>query len=81
MIGLTPLYGNWSKGTRRKGLTLKAQGVLQIGRSGGLDLASSLEAKFGARSGQVHQLRGKTWGVLSPQDAKVGKMSQFWGHI
>ena len=37
-----------------------------------MDLTSSLEAKFGARSGQVHQIRGKTWEVLLPQDAKVG---------
>ena len=48
---------------------------------GGLDLTSSLEAKFGARSGRVHQIRGKTWEVLSPQDPKVGKKSKFWGHI
>ena len=48
---------------------------------GGLDLTSSLEAKFRARSSQVHQIRGKIWEVLSPQDAKVGKKSQFWGHI
>ena len=46
-----------------------------------LDLTSSLEAKFGARSGQVHKIRGKFWEVLSPKDAKVGKKSQFWGHI
>ena len=52
-------------------------GYFQIRRSGGLDLTSSLEAKFGVRSGQVHQIRGKTWEVLSPQDAKVGKKSQF----
>ena len=60
------------------------RGVLpnkEVGGGGGLDLTSSLEAKFGARSGQVHQLRGKIWKVLSPQDAKVGKKSQFWGHI
>ena len=50
------------------------------GGGGGLDLTSSLEAKFGARSDQVHQIRGKTWEVLLPQDAKVGKKSQFWGH-
>ena len=60
-------------------------GYFQIRRSGGggggLDLTSSLEEKFGARSGQVHEIRGKTWKVLSPQDAKVGKKSQFWGHI
>ena len=34
---------------------------------GGLDLISSLEAKFGTRSGQVQQIRGKTWEVLLPQ--------------
>ena len=48
------------------------------GGGGGLDLTSSLEAKFGARSGQVQKIRGKIWEVLSPQDAKVGKKSQFW---
>ena len=48
---------------------------------GGLDLASSLEAKFGARFSQVHQIRGKIWGVLLLQDAKIGKESQFWGHL
>ena len=48
---------------------------------GGLDLTSSLEAKFGTRSGQVHQIRGKTWEVLLLQDAKVGRKSQFWGQI
>ena len=61
-----------------------SQGVLpnkEVGGGGGLDLTSSLEAKFGARSGQVHQIRGKIWEVLSPQDAKVGTKSQFWGHI
>ena len=58
-------------------------GVLpEIRRGGGLDLTSSLKAKFGARSGQVHQIRGKFWEVqLSPQDAKVGKKSQFCSHI
>ena len=47
----------------------------------GLDLTSSLEAKFGARLSQVHQIRGKIWEVLSPQDTKFGKESQFWGHL
>ena len=47
------------------------------GGSGGLDLTSSLEAKFGARSGQVHELRGKPWEVLLPQHAKVGKNPNF----
>ena len=48
---------------------------------GGLDLTSSLEPNSGARSCQVHQIRGKTSEVLSPQDAEVGKKSPFWGHI
>ena len=56
-------------------------GTSKQGGQGGLDLISSLEAKFGARSGQVHEIRGKTLEVLSPQDAKVGKKSQIWGHI
>ena len=46
-----------------------------------MDLKSNLEAKFGARSSQVHQIRGKAWEVLLPQDAKVGKESQFWEHL
>ena len=37
-------------------------GYFQIRRSGGLDLTSSLEAKFGARSGQVHQTKRKNLG-------------------
>ena len=51
------------------------------GGEGGLDLTSSLEAKFGARFSQVHQIRGKIWEVLLPQDVKVGEESQFWGHL
>ena len=55
-------------------------GYFQIRGSGGggLDLTSSLEPKFGARSGQVHKIRGKIWEVLSPNDAKVGKSLDFW---
>ena len=55
------------------------RGYFHIRKSAGgvLDLTSSLEAKFGARSSQVHQLRGKTWEVLLPQDAKVGKNPNF----
>ena len=30
---------------------------------------------------QVHQIRGKIWGVLLLQDAKIGKESPFWGHL
>ena len=42
-----------------------AQGGTPIlGGRGALDLTSTLEAKFGARSSQVHQIRGKTWEVL-----------------
>ena len=54
-------------------------GYFQIRRSGGggLDLTSSSEAKFGARSGQVHQIRRKTWEVLSRQDAKVRESPNF----
>ena len=51
------------------------------GGGGGLNLASSLEAKFGARFSQIHQIRGKIWGVLLLQDAKIGKESQFWRHL
>ena len=51
------------------------------GGRGGLDLASSLEAKFGARFSQVRQIRGKISGVLLLQDAKIGKETQFWGHL
>ena len=42
-----------------------------------MDLTSNLEAKFGARSGQVHQIRRKIWEVLLPQDTKVGKGPNF----
>ena len=65
-------------------LTRSPGGYFHIRRSGGgggLDLASSLEAEFGARFTEVHQIRGKIWGVLLLQDAKIGKESQFWGHL
>ena len=45
-------------------------GYFHIRRSGGLDLPSSLEAKFGARFSQVHQIKGKIWEVLLLQNAK-----------
>ena len=51
------------------------------GGAGGLDLTSSSEAKFGARSSQGHQIRGKLGKFCLPQDTKVGEESQFWGHI
>ena len=44
------------------------------GGAEGWDLTSSLEAKFGARSGQVHQIRGKTWEVLLLQAQKLGEI-------
>ena len=47
----------------------------------GLDLTSSFEANFGARSSQVHQIGGKTWEVLSPQDTEIGKKSPHSGVI
>ena len=55
-------------------------GSIFVGR-GCLDLALGLEAKFGARSSQVHQIKGKTWEVLLQEDTKVGRESQFWGRI
>ena len=58
-------------------VSVHPRGYFQIRRSGGLDLTSSLEPKFGARSGQDHQIRGKIWEVLSPQDAKLGKSPNF----
>ena len=45
-------------------------GYFHIRRSGDLVLASSLEAKFGARSSQDHQIREKPWEVLVLQEAK-----------
>ena len=48
------------------------------GGGGGLDLTSSLEAKFGAMSSQVHQIRRRSLEVLLPQKAKGRKKSQFW---
>ena len=57
-------------------------GYFQIRRSGGgLGPHIKFGGKIWARSGQVHQIRGKIWEVLSPHDPKVGKKSQFWGHI
>ena len=47
------------------------------GGGGGLDLTSNLEAKFGARSGQFHQIREKIWEVLSPQNAKVPILGSY----
>ena len=57
------------------------RGVLPNKEVGGLGPHIMFGGKFGARSGQVHKIRGKIWDVLSLKDAKVGKKSQFWGHI
>ena len=57
------------------------QGVLPCQEVGGLGPEIKFEAKFEARPSQVHQISGKTWKVLLPQDVKVGKGSQFWGHL
>ena len=72
-----------SQNVKKICLKYQPRGYFHIGRSGGegLDLTSSLEPKFGARPGQVHQIRGKTWEVLLSQDTKVGKKSQFCSHI
>ena len=43
--------------------------------TGGLDLTSSLEEKFG----QGHQISRKTWEVLVPQEAKIGAESRILG--
>ena len=55
--------------------------IRRLGGGGGLDLVSRSEAKFGARFSQLHQIRGKIWEVLLIQHAKIGKESQFWGHL
>ena len=51
-------------------------GYFQIRRSGGLDLTSGLEANFGARSGQVHQMGGAS--KLGPHIKFGGKL---WGKV
>ena len=61
-------------------LQFKPQGGTSISEGwggGDLGLTSSLESKFGTRSSQIHQIRGKTWEVLLPQDAKVRKNPNF----
>ena len=42
-----------------------------------MDLTSSLEAKFGARSGQVHKIRGKFGKFCHHKTQKVGKSPDF----
>ena len=71
----------WRTEYYAKNLHAQGRATSISGGRGGLDLTSSLEAKFGTRSGQVHQIKRKTLEVLQPQDAKAGKKSQFWDHI
>ena len=52
-------------------------GHFQIRRSGGLDLTSGLEAKFGVRSGQVHKIRGKIGKFCHQKTQKLGKSTNF----
>ena len=58
-------------------------GYFHIRRSGGGGLGPGIEfrGKIWARFSQLHQIRGKIWGVLLIQDAKIGKESQFCGHL
>ena len=53
------------------------QGVLPSKVEGGLDLTSSLEAKFGARSGQVHQITGKFGKSCHHKTQKLGESPNF----
>ena len=81
---LWTLVSSWTHSTKTRYILcvdILPGGYFQIRRSGGLDLIASLEANFEARSGHFHQTRRKAWEVLSPQDAKLGKKSPFWGHI
>ena len=50
-----------------------------LGRGGGLEISSSLEAKFGARSrsSQVHQIRGKLGKFCYHKMQKLGKDPNF----
>ena len=51
--------------------------IRRSGGGGGLDLTSSLEAKFGARFGQVHQIRGKFGKFCHHKTQKLGKSPNF----
>ena len=44
---------------------------------GGLDITSSLGAKFGARSSEIHQIGGKTWEVVTIRHKRWGKNPNF----
>ena len=70
-----------TKSEKRNAIRQGPGGTYILRGQGGLDLTSSLEAKFGSKSDQVRQIRRKTWEILLPQDTKDGKKSQFWGQI
>ena len=55
-------------------------GIKRWGEVGGGGAWTSHQVWLGkiwARFSQIYQISGKTWEVLSPQDAKVGKKSLF----
>ena len=57
------------------------QGVLPNKEVGGLGPHIKFGGKIWGKVRPSSPNERKTWEVLSPQDAKVGKKSQFWGHI
>ena len=48
------------------------------GGKGDLDHTQVLEAKFGARSGHVHQIRGKHGKFCHHKTQKLGKNANVW---
>ena len=63
----------WSMSEEYKSKKHKPRGTSTLrGRKGGLDLSSSLRAKFG----QHHQIMGKIWEVLVLQKTKIGTESR-----
>ena len=56
-------------------------GTFKIRRLGGLDLTSSLEAKFGARSGQVHKIGGKIGTFCHQKTQKLGKSPNLGSYL
>ena len=48
---------------------------LEVGK--GLDVTSSLETNFGARSSQIHQIREKTWEFCYHKTQKLGENPTF----
>ena len=52
-----------------------------LGGRRGLDLTSSLEAKFGARFSQVHQIRGKFGTFCYHKAQNLGKNHNLWLYL